>query len=73
MARQAGVTQESQQYFVLLVITDGVITDMQQTVSTIVRASTLPLSIVIVGVGSADFSAMEVCNLAFWCAAVGAC
>jgi len=37
---------------------DGVITDMEQTVDRIVKASTLPLSIVIVGVGGADFSAM---------------
>ena len=31
---------------------------MEKTIDRIVRASTLPLSIVIVGVGSADFSAM---------------
>jgi len=31
---------------------------MEQTVDRIVKASTLPLSIVIVGVGGADFSAM---------------
>ena len=34
---------------------------MEQTVDRIVKASVLPLSIVIVGVGSADFSAM-VCD-----------
>eukprot|EP01050_Picozoa_sp_SAG11_P000774 SAG11_NODE_27_length_23309_cov_10.579362_13_plen_52_part_00 len=33
---------------------------MQETISTIVAASGLPLSIVIVGVGGADFDAMEV-------------
>lgn len=48
-----------QQYFVLLIITDGVITDMDQTRSAIVAASCLPMSIIIVGVGGADFSAME--------------
>lgn len=53
-------TQESQNYFILLVITDGVITDMANTVDRIVDASNLPLSIVIVGVGAADFSNMEV-------------
>ncbi|PHT48728.1 Protein BONZAI 3 [Capsicum baccatum] len=47
-------------YFVLLIITDGVITDMQETIDALVRASDLPLSILIVGVGSADFSQMEV-------------
>lgn len=48
-----------QQYFVLLIITDGVITDMNQTCTAIVEASRLPMSVIIVGVGGADFSAME--------------
>ena len=53
------MSQHNQQYFVLLVLTDGVITDMEKTVSEIVNASTLPLSIIIVGVGGADFAAMD--------------
>lgn len=48
-----------QQYFVLLIITDGVITDMDLTRTAIVEASRLPMSIIIVGVGGADFDAME--------------
>uniref|UniRef100_A0A8D2ZT05 Copine-3 n=1 Tax=Scophthalmus maximus TaxID=52904 RepID=A0A8D2ZT05_SCOMX len=47
------------QYFVLLILTDGEITDFDQTRDAIVRASRLPLSIIIVGVGPADFKAME--------------
>ena len=43
----------------LLILTDGVIMDMQQTVDAIVHASHSPLSIVIVGVGKADFTAMN--------------
>ena len=43
----------------LLIITDGVITDMDQTLSAVVQASRLPMSIIIIGVGGADFSAME--------------
>lgn len=43
----------------LLIITDGVITDIDQTCSAIVAASRLPMSIIIVGVGGADFGAME--------------
>eukprot|EP00727_Mastigamoeba_balamuthi_P006831 m51a1_g2769 hypothetical protein (805) ;mRNA; f:1013444-1016424 len=46
-------------YYVLLVITDGVITDMELTVNAIVEASSLPLSVVVVGVGSEDFKLME--------------
>ena len=37
------------------------ITDMEKTIDRIVKASSLPLSIVIVGVGNADFSAMVSC------------
>ncbi|KAM9331607.1 copine-3-like isoform 2-T2 [Pholidichthys leucotaenia] len=53
------VKRHCKQYFVLLIITDGVITDMDQTRAAIVEASRLPMSIIIVGVGMADFSAME--------------
>ncbi|TRY91499.1 hypothetical protein DNTS_029474 [Danionella cerebrum] len=47
------------QYFVLLIITDGEITDLDQTRQAIVNSSKLPMSIIIVGVGEADFKAME--------------
>ncbi|KAM8731211.1 copine-3-like isoform 1-T1 [Acanthopagrus schlegelii] len=57
--RQAMQQQTASQYYVLLIITDGVITDMDETRSAIVQASRLPMSIIIVGVGGADFSAME--------------
>lgn len=42
---------------------DGVITDQQETKDSIVRASDLPLSILIVGVGNADFTQMRVNHL----------
>ncbi|KAI3355082.1 hypothetical protein L3Q82_017957 [Scortum barcoo] len=58
-ARQALRQSMASQYYVLLIITDGVITDMDQTRTAIVEASRLPMSIIIVGVGGADFSAME--------------
>ena len=43
-----------------MIITDGIINDMQKTVDEIVRGADLPLSIVIVGVGDADFESMDV-------------
>ena len=43
------------EYYVLLMITDGVITDMEATKHAIVCASSTPLSIIIVGVGNDDF------------------
>ena len=52
-------TQENQKYYILLIITDGQITDEDETIRSIVEASDLPLSIIIVGVGDADFSSME--------------
>ncbi|XP_010904315.2 copine-3 isoform X1 [Esox lucius] len=58
-ALQATQQKTASQYFVLLIITDGVITDLDDTRSAIVNASRLPMSIIIVGVGGADFSAME--------------
>ena len=51
--------QNGSNYFILLILTDGVITDMYDTIDTIVNSSCLPLSIIIVGIGNADFSAME--------------
>ncbi|KAJ3088594.1 Copine-8 [Quaeritorhiza haematococci] len=52
-------TPSNAPYNVLLILTDGEVTDMESTVNAIVDASSLPLSIVIVGVGNADFSKME--------------
>uniref|UniRef100_A0A4W4F9Q0 C2 domain-containing protein n=1 Tax=Electrophorus electricus TaxID=8005 RepID=A0A4W4F9Q0_ELEEL len=52
-------TREAMQYFILLILTDGVITDMADTREAIVQASHLPMSIIIVGVGNADFTDMQ--------------
>ena len=51
---------DGSQYFILLIVTDGVITDMEQTKTAIVDAAKLPMSIIIIGVGGADFDSMEV-------------
>uniref|UniRef100_A0AAQ4RUC2 Copine I n=1 Tax=Gasterosteus aculeatus aculeatus TaxID=481459 RepID=A0AAQ4RUC2_GASAC len=59
IAAQAAQSNSASQYFVLLILTDGEITDFDQTRDAIVRASRLPLSVIIVGVGPADFKAME--------------
>jgi len=40
-------------------MTDGQIDDYNDTVDRIVKASTLPLSIVIVGVGNKDFNLIK--------------
>ena len=40
-------------------LTDGAISDMVATKRAIIAASTLPMSIIIVGVGGANFDAMD--------------
>ena len=42
-----------------MILTDGIINDMVDTIDLIVEGSKLPFSIIIVGVGNADFSNME--------------
>ncbi|CAJ1054418.1 copine-8 [Xyrichtys novacula] len=58
VARYAASVKDGSQYFVLLIITDGVISDMAQAKESIVNAACLPMSIIIVGVGPAEFDAM---------------
>jgi len=53
---------ESQQtygiYHILLILTDGMISDMGLTKKALVRASQLPISVIIVGVGNGNFDSM---------------
>jgi hypothetical protein len=46
-------------YHVLLILTDGEISDFKETKDEIVALSNLPCSIIIVGVGNASFHEME--------------
>ena len=48
-----------QKYSVLLIITDGEINDMEATKAALVQAAQQPLSVVVVGVGSANFASMK--------------
>jgi hypothetical protein len=59
ISMDTGCTQNNQNNSILLILTDGVINDMKYTIRSIVNASNQPLSIVIVGIGNADFSQME--------------
>jgi hypothetical protein len=49
-----------QLYHVLLILTDGCIHDMRETINKIVEMSGLPISIIIVGIGNNDFGNMEI-------------
>eukprot|EP00002_Diphylleia_rotans_P021306 TRINITY_DN414_c0_g1_i2.p1 TRINITY_DN414_c0_g1~~TRINITY_DN414_c0_g1_i2.p1 ORF type:complete len:454 (-),score=90.44 TRINITY_DN414_c0_g1_i2:226-1587(-) len=57
---QDALTREELKYFILLILTDGEICDMSDTVDAIVKASFLPISIIITGIGSANFANMNV-------------
>jgi hypothetical protein len=46
-------------YYILTIITDGAISDMEKTIASIINANELPLSIIIIGVGNADFTNMK--------------
>ena len=47
------------QYQVLMILTDGIINDMNETVDALVEGSFLPLSVIIIGIGNANFGNME--------------
>jgi hypothetical protein len=51
--------QDKQRFNILLILTDGTINDMETTLRTMIDASSLPLSVLIVGIGSADFTEMK--------------
>ena len=55
-------TQAHQRYYTLLLLTDGQMNDAEETINAIVEATTnlVALSIIIIGVGNANFDAMEV-------------
>ena len=47
------------EYHILMILTDGDIDDLQQTIDILVKASFLPLSIIIIGIGNQNFEKME--------------
>jgi hypothetical protein len=47
-------------YQILLILTDGEIHDMERTIDLLVSNSNLPLSIIIVGIGNANFQNMNI-------------
>ena len=48
------------EYHILMILTDGIIEDKQETIDELVEASLLPLSLIIIGIGkNTDFKMME--------------
>ena len=58
-AQREAQAKGTQAYTVLLLLTDGAVSDVPGTVRALESVSSMPLSIVIVGVGNADFSSMK--------------
>lgn len=61
-ARQAQAERArvgKQAYHILLILSDGAVSNMELTKNALIMASDAPLSIIIVGIGSADFSTMQ--------------
>lgn len=46
-------------YTILLLLTDGAVSDVEATKQALASVADAPLSIIIVGIGNADFSAMQ--------------
>ena len=53
-------TSVENNFFVLCIFTDGGIHDLEETKELVVTLSSLPVSIIIVGIGDEDFSQMDV-------------
>ena len=45
-------------YHILLLLTDGIIQDMKETIDALVEGSFLPLSVIIIGIGNGNFQKM---------------
>lgn len=60
--KQARVCKEegSHNYLILVILTDGETHDLKASIDDIVASSHLPLSIIIIGIGDADFENMVI-------------
>lgn len=56
---EAALQKGGQTYTVLLILSDGAVSDVEAAAATLKQVSGAPLSIVIMGVGGADFSSMQ--------------
>jgi hypothetical protein len=58
-AQEAAARTGQQTYTILLILTDGAVSDPQATAVCLDQVSDAPLSVVIIGVGDADFTSMK--------------
>jgi hypothetical protein len=53
------IAENKMNYTILMILTDGIIDDMDDTINSLVEASFFPISVIIIGIGDADFSNMN--------------
>lgn len=56
------VKKDLMSYRIHIILIDGVIFDMQDTIDLLVKAASLPFSLIVIGIGDSDFEEMEDLN-----------
>ena len=51
--------QGDKEYTILVLLTDGIIQDLENTLNSIIEAANIPLSIIMIGIGDGDFESFE--------------
>ena len=59
MVKEDVIAENKMNYTILMILTDGIIDDMDDTIDSLVEASFLPISVIIIGIGDADFTNMN--------------
>lgn len=54
------IQKKIEMYHILFILTDGVVHDMKQTLDAVISLSSKPVSIIIIGIGEADFTNMDI-------------
>ena len=60
VVKQDVIAENKMNYSILMILTDGIIDDMDDTIDSLVEASYLPISVIIIGIGDADFTNMDI-------------
>ena len=60
LVKEDVIAENKMNYTILMILTDGVIDDMDETIDSLVEASFLPISVIIIGIGDANFTNMNI-------------
>ncbi|TPP65691.1 Copine 9 [Fasciola gigantica] len=63
--------KDAENYYVLLILTNGTVDDWIETKKAVIEASFLPISIIVIGIGGGNFSDMEILDQDFGLLKVG--